>query len=198
VGEELMMKSMLGLVALVALLLMAGPAFAGQPGNIAVASNDRSPGSPVADRMGRSPFYLLFDGQGAFIKAVENPNFGKGPAAGGASAIDSVGFDEKGVMTGGIPTPSREERDRTWTGFSDFFARNGIGVVIAEVFGDEIVRGMKARGVECVGFKGSAKEAVQTVVREVRDAAGISNADTCKEGDGSCTNTVNATAKGDK
>ena len=92
-----------------------------QTGNIAVASNDMAPEAPVADRMGRSPFYLLFDRQGNFMKAVENPNFGKGPAAGGTSAIDSVGFDEKGVMTGGISTPSREERDLTWTGFSDFW-----------------------------------------------------------------------------
>jgi hypothetical protein len=161
-----MMKSILILVALVALLLMTGPAFAGQPGNIAVASNDETPGAPVADRMGRSPFYLLFDGQGNFMKAVENPNFGKGPAAGGTSAIDSVGFDEKGVMTGGITTASRDERDRTWTGFSDFFTRNAIRVVVAEVFGDEIVRGMKMRGIECVAFKGSAQEAAGHIAKE--------------------------------
>jgi hypothetical protein len=192
-----MMKSMLSLIALVALLLMVGLAFAGPPGNIAVASNDKTPGAPVADRMGRSPFYLLFDGQGAFLKAVENPNFGKGPAAGGASAIDSVGFDDKGVMTGGIPTPSREERDRTWTGFSDLFARNGITVVVAEVFGDEIVRGMRARGIECFAFTGSANEAVQTVVREVRGAARNSSTETCREGGESCTTTENAMVKGD-
>jgi hypothetical protein len=162
------MMSRLSLIALVALLLMTGPAFAGQTGNIAVASNDKAPGAPVADRMGRSPFYLLFDRQGNFMKAVENPNFGKGPAAGGTSAIDSVGFDEKGVMTGGITTPSREERDITWTGFSDFFARNGIRVVVAEVFGDEIVRGMNTRGIECVAFKGSAQEAVGHIVKESR------------------------------
>jgi hypothetical protein len=157
-----MMKSMLGLVALVAVLLASGPVFAGQPGNIAVASNDKTPGAAVADRMGRSPFYLLFDREGNFLKTVGNPNFGKGPGSGrGASAIDSIGFDEKGAMTGGIPTPSREERDRTWSGFSDFFASNGIGVVVAEVFDDEIVRGMKERGIECVAFKGSSEEAAE-------------------------------------
>lgn len=179
-----MIKSMLSLVAMVALLFMGGLAFAGQPGNIAVASDDKAPGSPVAERMGRSPFYLLFDGQGNFIKAVENPNFGKGPAAGGASAIDSVVFDEKGVMTGGIPTPSREERDRTWTGFSDFFTRNGIGVVVAEVFGDEIVQGMKAKGIECVAFKGSAERAVERIVKKVQDGA---NANACDDNGEGCT-----------
>ncbi|MBI5605375.1 MAG: hypothetical protein HY879_18740 [Deltaproteobacteria bacterium] len=161
-----MIKNMLGLVALVALLLVAGPVFADQPGNIAVASNDKAPGAPVADRMGRSPFYLLFDGQGNFMQAVENPNFGKGPTTGGASAIDSIGFDEKGQITGSIPTPSRQERDQIWSGFSDFFTQNGIRVVVSGEFGDEIVRGMKMRGIECVAFKGSAQEAVGRILKE--------------------------------
>ncbi|MBI4764794.1 MAG: hypothetical protein HY787_09335 [Deltaproteobacteria bacterium] len=137
-----------------------------QTGTIAVTSNGKAPTAPVADRMGRSPFYLLFDREGNFMKAVGNPNFGKGPAAGGASAIDAIGFDEKGVMTGSIPTPSREERDRTWTGFSDFFSSNGIRFVVAGEFGDEIVRGMKMRGVECIAFQGSAQEAVGYIVKE--------------------------------
>jgi predicted Fe-Mo cluster-binding NifX family protein len=184
-----MMKSVLSLVVLVALLLASGPLFAGQTGNIAVASNDKTPGAPVADRMGRSPFYLVFDGRGNFLKTVENPNFGKGPGSGrGASAIDSIGFDEKGVITGGVPTPSRDEREQTWTGFSDFFMANGIGVVIAEVFGDEIVRGMKERGIECVAFKGSSEEAVRRIVRRVRNGAD-NNTAACKEGDESCTAT---------
>jgi predicted Fe-Mo cluster-binding NifX family protein len=179
-----MIKSLLSLVATVALLFMAGPVFAGQPGNIAVASDDKTPGSPVAERMGRSPFYLLFDGQGNFMKAVDNPNFGKGPAAGGTSAIDSLGFDEKGVIAGGIPTPSREERDRTWTGFSDFFTRNGIGVVVAEVFGDEIVQGMRARGIECVAFKGTAGQAVERALKKVQGGA---NANACDDSEEACT-----------
>ncbi len=155
----------LSLVAFAALLFVSGAGFSGESGNIAVASNEKNPGSPVADRMGRSPFYLLFNREGKFIKAVENPNFGKGPAVGGASAIDAIGFDEKGVMTSGIQTPSREERDRTWTGFSDFFIRNGIRVVVAGEFGDEIVKGMGMRGIKCIAFKGSAQEAVDHIMK---------------------------------
>ena len=97
-----------------------------QTGNIAVASSGKVPDSPVADRMGRAPFYLVFSREGTFLKAVENPNFGKRQGSGGASAIDSIGFDEKGVMTGGIVAPSQEERKQIWSGFTDFFARNGI------------------------------------------------------------------------
>jgi len=138
-----------------------------QTGNIAVASNDKAPTTPVADRMGRSPFYLLFDQQGNFIKAVENPNFGKGGGPEGISAIDSIGFDENGQITGGIATPSRQERDQIWNGFSDFFARNWIRVVVAEEFGEEIVRGMKMRGIECLAFKSSAQEAVGHIVKKL-------------------------------
>jgi predicted Fe-Mo cluster-binding NifX family protein len=137
-----------------------------QTGNIAVASNDKSPEAPVADKMGRSPFYLLFDRQANFIKAAENPNFGKGGRTAGTSAIDTVGFDENGRMTGGIATPSRQDRDQIWSGFSDFFTRNGISVVVAEEFGDQIVRGMKTRGIECIAFKGSAQEAVGHIVKK--------------------------------
>jgi predicted Fe-Mo cluster-binding NifX family protein len=179
------MKKVISIVMLL-MSVLSIPVFAGQGLKIAVASNDRNPGSPVADRMGRSPFYLLFDWQGNFIEAVENPNFGKGPGASGTSAIDSIGFDEKGAMTGGIPTPSREERDRTWTEFRDFFVRTGIGVVVAEVFGDEIVRGMKARGIECVAFKGSSDDAVRSMVKGVRNGAS-KDTEACKEGDESCT-----------
>ena len=68
-------------------------------------------------------------------------------------------------MTGGPATPSREEREQVWKGFSDFFARNGIAVVVAEQFGDEIARAMKARGITCVEFKGRAEDAVGKVLQ---------------------------------
>jgi predicted Fe-Mo cluster-binding NifX family protein len=136
---------------------------------IAVASNDRKAGSPVAERMGRSPFYLLFDRQGNFLKAVANPNFGKGPLTKGASGIDAVTFDDKGVMKGGIASPSREERQQTWNNFSRFFLENGISCVVAEEFGDEIVRDMKKGGIECVSFKGNADEAVRSIVKKSKN-----------------------------
>jgi predicted Fe-Mo cluster-binding NifX family protein len=153
-------------------------------GNIAVASNERAPMASVADRMGRGRFYLVYDNKGVFIKAIENPSFGKRERPAGTSMIDSVSFDEKGVMTGGIATPSREERQQAWDGFSDFFTRAGIRVVIAEEFGDEIVRGMRDRGIECVAFRGSAEQAVQSAIQRMpaRD-----NGKTCDEKDEACT-----------
>ena len=158
---------MVCVLLLAPLLLSAGE----QPGNIAVASNEKTSGSAVGDRMGRTPFYLVYDSKGNFIKAIENPNFGKRQRPAGTSMVDSITFDEKGVMTGGIATPSREERQQTWDGFTDFFKRNGISTVVAEEFGEEIVRGMKAGGIDCVVFKGSSDEAVQSIVKGVRDAA---------------------------
>ena len=134
-------------------------------GNIAVASNERAPGSAVGDRMGRLPFYLVYDSKGVFIKVIENPNFGKRERQAGTSMVDSVTFDEKGVMTGGIVTPSREERQQTWNDFSKFFLKNGISTVVAEEFGDKIVRGIKAAGIECVSFKGSSDDAVRSIVK---------------------------------
>jgi predicted Fe-Mo cluster-binding NifX family protein len=155
----------------IALVLFLAPLllFAGEKaraGNIAVASDEKAPGSPVSDRMGRSRFYLIYDTQGAFIKAADNPNFGKGGRpSGGKSAIDSISFDKEGNMTGGFAAPSREEREQIWKGFSDFFVQNGIAVVVAEQFGDEIVRTMKARGIACVDFKGGAQDAVGKVLQ---------------------------------
>jgi predicted Fe-Mo cluster-binding NifX family protein len=146
------------------LLLFAGES--ARVGNIAVASDEKAPGSPVSDRMGRSRFYLIYDPQGTFVKALDNPNFGKGPRVGeGQSAIDSISFDQEGNMTGGFVAPSREEREQTWKGFSDFFVQNGIAVVVAEQFGDEIVRTMKAGGITSVAFRGGAQEAVGKVLQ---------------------------------
>lgn len=161
------------------LLLSAGE----QSGNIAVASNEKAAGSPIADRMGRSPFYLIYDRDGTFIRATDNPNFGKRGVPGGMSAIDSIGFDEKGVMTGEVPTPSREERGQTWDGFTEFFRKNGITTVVAKEFGDEIVKGMKARAIKCVAFKGSAEQAVQSVIK---NAQGVDNGNACDENDEAC------------
>jgi hypothetical protein len=180
-----MMKSMLSLVAVVALLLVSGLAFAAQTGNIAVASTGKTPDSPVADRMGRTPFYLVFDPEGTFLKAIENPNFGKRQGPGGASAIDSISFDEKGVMSGGIVTPSRAEREQIWNGLTDVFAQNGITMAVAEEFGDDIVKGMKTRDIECVPFKGSSDEAVRSVVRKLQNG-GNDNAQPCRERDEAC------------
>jgi len=157
--------------SVIVLILLLGSflLFAGEnacAGNIAVASDEKASGSPVSDRMGRSRFYLIYDAQGTFVKALDNPNFGKGPRVGeGQSAVDSISFDQQGNMTGGFTAPSRKEREQIWKGFSDFFVQNGIAVVVAEQFGEEIVRAMKAGGITCVEFKGRAEDAVRKVLQ---------------------------------
>lgn len=163
------MKSTMFLVAVLVSFLMPLWVLADgrPPGYIAVASNEKAPGSAVGDRMGRTPFYLVYDSKGNFIKAIENPNFGKRerPVGVGASMVDSITFDEKGAMTGGLATPSREERQQTWNAFSKFFLQNGIWTVVAEEFGDEIIRDMKVAGIECVPFKGRSDDAVRSIVK---------------------------------
>ena len=86
-------------------------------GKIAVASDVKTITGPVGFRMGRSPYYLLFDGQGKFLEAIDNPfKDAGGNAAGrsGKSALDSLRFDEKGGLIGGVETPPKEEREKVW------------------------------------------------------------------------------------
>lgn len=63
--------------AVLAALLLAVPGLAvaeqRQPEMIAVAAASNDLSSPVSGRPGQSPLFLLFDMQGGFIEAVENP-----------------------------------------------------------------------------------------------------------------------------
>jgi len=65
-------------------------------GLLAVASRGRTPSDPVGSVAARSPYFLFFDTEGAFLKAVENPHADVGGGAGGLVA-DFMG--EKGVRT---------------------------------------------------------------------------------------------------
>ena len=172
-----MKKSLLCQAAMLALLLTPLLLFAGEKqhtANIAVAADEKTPGSNVSDRMGHSRLYLIYDAQGTFLKAVDNPNFGKGPGIGeGKSAIDSISFDNNGLMTGGISTPSREQREQMWKGFRDFFTGNGISIVVAGQFGGEIVRAMKDQGITCVEFNGKVEDSIRKILqlRKQKEAA---------------------------
>jgi len=137
-------------------------------GKIAVASDEKTVTSPVGFRMGRSSFYLLFDGKGKFLEAVENPfKDAGGNAAGrsGKSALDSLRFDEKGGLTGGVETLSRDEREKIWNSMLGFLSSKGITVVVAEQFGYEIIREMKERGITCLEFKGRTVDAVKKALQ---------------------------------
>ena len=157
-----MKKGIFGILTV--LLLVSVSALAEERDKIAVATDEKAANAPVSNRMGRSPFYLLFDGQGRLVEAIENPfrNDGRRPQG---SMVDSLSFDEKGTLTGGITTPSKDERDKTWNTMFSFFAQKRIKVIVAEEFGDEIVRGFKGQGIRCVTFKGSVEEAVKKVLK---------------------------------
>jgi predicted Fe-Mo cluster-binding NifX family protein len=83
--------------------------------------------------------------------------------------IDSLTFDDTGALTGGgFTTPSRDERDKIWDAMFSFFAQWRIKVIVAQEFGDEIIRGFKAHGIRCVAFKGSAEDAIKKAVQSAQ------------------------------
>ena len=53
---------------------------------VAVAASDKTASAPVSNQAGRSPFFLLFDRQGTFVEAVDNPYKDAGNA--GIPALD--------------------------------------------------------------------------------------------------------------
>lgn len=92
---------------LAVLALLASTALfaqAGGPDLIAVAATGRTPSAAVSSQAGRSPYFLLFDKQGTFVEAVDNP-FKDGANAGipavnflagkGAKVIVAEGFGAK-------------------------------------------------------------------------------------------------------
>jgi len=157
-------------VALTILFFVTGLAFAAQKEKIAVASDEKSIAGPVGFRTGQSSFYLLFDGNGKFIEAIDNPFKDAGGNAwrrSGKSAIDSLRFDEKEGLTGEVKTLSREEREGIWNPMLEFLRSKGITVVVAEQFGYEIVQAMKEKGITCVEFKGQTADAAKKALQSV-------------------------------
>jgi predicted Fe-Mo cluster-binding NifX family protein len=157
------MKNVIFLM-LTILFLVLGLAFAGQKEKIAVATNDQTPEASVSTRIGRSPFYLLFDWKGTFVEAIDNP-YNQAREAPGKSLADSLRVDEKGVLIGGIEKLPRDERDQVRNSMISFLTRKNVKVIVAEEFGDEIIKAMKGKGIDCFAFKGSAAEAVQKILK---------------------------------
>jgi predicted Fe-Mo cluster-binding NifX family protein len=166
------MKKWIILILLLA-LMGASVASAGEKsiGKIAVTSDVKTITGPVGFRMGRSPYYLLFDGQGKFLEAIDNPFKDAGAnAAGrsGKSALDSLRFDEKGGLIGGIEPPPKEGRERVWNSWLDFLTSKGVTVVVAEQFGYEIIKEMKERGMTCIEFKGKSVDSAKNASLSVK------------------------------
>jgi predicted Fe-Mo cluster-binding NifX family protein len=65
-------------------------------GAIAVASSGRTPSDPIGTVAARSPYFLLFDENGAFLGSVENPHAGSG---GGTGRLVAEFMAERGVRT---------------------------------------------------------------------------------------------------
>jgi len=63
----------LGILALVVSFLITGLAYADQKGKIAVAAEGKSAAAKVSGVAARSPYFLIFDGDGKLLEAVENP-----------------------------------------------------------------------------------------------------------------------------
>ena len=56
--------------------------------NIAVAAESSTESSKISDKAGRAPFFLIFDGKGAFIKAIKNPaQYQQGGASSSVTAL---------------------------------------------------------------------------------------------------------------
>jgi predicted Fe-Mo cluster-binding NifX family protein len=92
------MKRLVFVLVLCLLVVTSVTVFAADKVKIAVASDVNTPASAVISPVaaGRSPYYLIFDGKGAFIEAVSNPhkNAGKGS---GTLVVDFLAG--KGVTT---------------------------------------------------------------------------------------------------
>ena len=135
-------------------------------GKIAVASNEKSITEPRRIQNGPKLFlsYSSTGKESSSKRSIIPLKMPEEIAAGrsGKSALDSLRFDEKGGLTGGVETPSEGRAGEDLeVQCSDFLTSKGITVVVAEQFGYEIVRAMKERGIACVEFKGSAIDAVK-------------------------------------
>ncbi|HPC74602.1 MAG TPA: NifB/NifX family molybdenum-iron cluster-binding protein [Syntrophales bacterium] len=83
-----------GLFILAAFILMTNPACAGDHGKIAVAAENKTVAADVSGVAARAPHFLIFDGSGKFLEAVDNPY----RSAGGGTGTAVVSFlAQKGV-----------------------------------------------------------------------------------------------------
>jgi len=69
------MKQLISKYLAVLLLVTSGFVLAQQNRSemIAVAASNKTPSASVSSQAGRSPFFLLFDKQGTFVEALDNP-----------------------------------------------------------------------------------------------------------------------------
>ena len=102
---------------------------------------------------GHSPFFLLYDSNGKFLEAIDNPYKTKG-GAGEAVADFLANMGVKIVVAESFGGPLL---------VSDLPAK-GIAVVVVEYSGTSMLEAMKEKGMKAVAFNGSAKDAVKKVL----------------------------------
>jgi predicted Fe-Mo cluster-binding NifX family protein len=84
----------IGLAILSVIFLLPGLAFAADQGKIAIAAEGKNAAAKVSGVAARSPYFLIFDGAGNLLEAVENPH----KTAKGGAGISVVPFlAQKGV-----------------------------------------------------------------------------------------------------
>lgn len=97
------MKTFAGLF-LVLFAVSSTPAFAAEPPRIAVAAEGRSPSSLVSGVAARCPYFLLFDENGTFVEAVDNPHK-DAPGGAGSQAVELLAGKRVGVVIAGAFGP---------------------------------------------------------------------------------------------
>ena len=63
----------IGFTVLSMIFLMTSLAYAADQGKIAVAAEGKTAAAKVSGVAGRAPYFLIFDGSGKFLEAIDNP-----------------------------------------------------------------------------------------------------------------------------
>jgi predicted Fe-Mo cluster-binding NifX family protein len=102
------MKRMTFIVGLCLVIATSATIFGADRSRIAVASDGNTPASAVSPVAARSPYFLIFDGKGAFVEALINPHKNAGGGAGslvvdflagkGAATIIAGAFGDKMIV----------------------------------------------------------------------------------------------------
>jgi predicted Fe-Mo cluster-binding NifX family protein len=77
-----MKKIQTSVLILIPLLLITSLVYAADQGKIAVASEGMAVTAEVSGVAGRSPYFLIFEGDGKFVEGVDNPYKATGRGAG--------------------------------------------------------------------------------------------------------------------
>jgi predicted Fe-Mo cluster-binding NifX family protein len=63
----------IGLTILSVIFLLTGLAYAADQGKIAVAAEGKTAAATASGVAARAPYFLIFDGSGKFLEAIDNP-----------------------------------------------------------------------------------------------------------------------------